>query len=295
MNFKSVLPKFGGAKPSDNKNKTEKRLYAAVLLVLSLFAAYCFVLLAASAVQRMALSAKLELANSVANRRSTVSASAVSGGGSLSKSNMFGSVLRTPQEDSASAAENFVLKGTLPRVGAWISDGGETRLILVHQEIGGWTLEDVSYGKVLLSHNGESCALYISLVGGSGQPASVSRKQQGEGKIDFSAVRRADKDKDGYMPREVLDKLLLNPYDEVGKMKMTPADGGGMKIERIASDSVLGMAGVAEGDVIKAVNGVNISNLGDLSNAINSLMSGSRFDVAVQRGGSTLNLKYDVN
>ena len=31
MNFKSVLPKFGGAKPSDNKNKTEKRLYAAVL------------------------------------------------------------------------------------------------------------------------------------------------------------------------------------------------------------------------------------------------------------------------
>lgn len=294
MTFKSVLSKFSAVKPSDNKNRTENTISRAALFAYFLLAAYCFDLLAASVVQRMDISAKYELAAAVANRRPYIASASVGGEGSISKSNLFGSVIRSPQKNSATAAENFVLKGTLPRVGAWISDGGEAKLLLVRQEIGGWTLEDVSYGRVLLSHNGESCALYISLVGGGSMPVSGSRKQSGN-RIDFSSVRKADKDKDGYMPREVLDKLLLNPYEEVGKMKMTPADGGGMKIERIASDSVLGMAGVAEGDVIKAVNGVNISNLGDLSNAINSLMSGSRFDVAVQRGNSTLNLKYDVN
>ena len=95
------------------------------------------------------------------------------------------------------------------------------------------------------------------------------------------------------MPRELVDKLLLNPYEEMAKIRMIPSENG-MKIARIAADSVLASVGVQKEDVIKAVNGVNITNLGDATNAINSMMTGNRFDVTVERGGAPVELSYEV-
>jgi S1-C subfamily serine protease len=86
----------------------------------------------------------------------------------------------------------------------------------------------------------------------------------------------------------------MNPYDEIAKMRMVPAEGGGMQLVRIDPDSVLGLVGVKKDDVIKAVNGVQITNLSDATNAVNSMMSGTRFDVRVERSGKPLELKYQV-
>ncbi len=86
----------------------------------------------------------------------------------------------------------------------------------------------------------------------------------------------------------------MDPYDEIAKMRMIPAEGGGMQLARIDPDSVLGMVGVRKDDIIKAVNGVEISNLSDATNAVNSMMSGTRFDVKVERSGKPLELKYQV-
>ena len=47
-------------------------------------------------------------------------------------------------------------------------------------------------------------------------------------------------------------------------------------------------------DVIKAVNGVQITNLSDATNAVNSMMSGTRFDVTLERSNKPLELKYQV-
>lgn len=96
------------------------------------------------------------------------------------------------------------------------------------------------------------------------------------------------------IPRELVDKLLMNPYDEIAKMRMVPAEGGGMQLARIDPDSVLGLVGVKKDDVIKAVNGVEITNLSDATNAVNSMMSGTRFDVRVERSGKPLELRYQV-
>lgn len=300
MNFK--MPQLNMAKRNfapffkiQPKDKREQKIFVLVFALFAMLVAYCFCLIVETFVVRAALSAKFLLAETVSNRTPSVSAVSADSD-SFTNNNMFASVIRSQKGNTSSSADSFVLKGTLPKIGAWISNGGETRLVLVRQEFDGWTLEDVEYGRVLLSNNGETCALNMTLTGGGISPSSsVTRKSADAEKIDFSAVRKADKDKEGYMPRSVLDKLLMNPYDEIGKMKMVPADGGGMKLERISADSVLGLAGVHEGDVVKAVNGVNISNLSDLSNAINSMMSGSRFDVSVQRGGAVMDLKYSVN
>jgi len=284
------------AKKVNSEDDTEKLLFTAMGLLFALLMAIVLCSFCATLLNHIALRASLDLARGVSTRTASASAD-VDDKDAFTQANIFGSVIRSSGDgEGSSSADSLLLRGTLPHIGAWISSGGEAKLLLLRQQIAGWTLEDVSYGKVLLSKDGESAALYMSYANGSSHTTGSGKKSSGKNeKIDFSAVRKAEKGKEGFMPREVVDKLLMNPYDEVGKMKMVPADGGGMKLERIDSSCVLGLAGVQQGDVIKAVNGVHISNLGDLTNAINSMLSGSRFDVTVQRGNENLDLKYAVN
>lgn len=288
MHFIKGTKEIFGVKPDRNKSD-----FFVIFAIFMIFFAFIICSFLTSVLNKMALNASFELADSVAIRTASATAE-ISKGDVFTEANLFSSVIRS-SDGEESSAESFVLRGTLPRIGAWISTGGDAKLVLVRQEIAGWTLEDVSYGKVLLSKDGDNSALYMSYSDGNGQGNSSHKGENKSEKLDFSAVRRAEKDKEGFMPRELLDKLLMNPYDEVGKMRMTPADSGGMKVENIESDSVLGVAGVQQGDVIKAINGVSISNLGDLTNAINSMLAGTRFDVTVQRGSADLALKYSVN
>lgn len=273
----------------------------AAAFLLSLLIALCLCWMAESALMSRSLASRLRLAEEVAKRQPSF-ANAGSGQGltELTELNPFGA--DTPQaaasndtETAAYQISSLMLAGTLPHVGAWIRDDAGTTLVLKGQEIRGFKVEDVSYGKVLLSKNGDSYPLYLVLSGGSAPLPPPAAKPGGpRPKLDLSAIQPAGDGKEGLVPRELVDKLIMNPYDEMAKMRMVPAEGGGMKLERIAPDSVLGTVGVTQGDVIKAINGVNISNMGDAANAINSMMSGSRFDVTVDRGGKPLDLKYQV-
>jgi len=200
-------------------------------------------------------------------------------------------------DSGQSPLKSFMLAGTLPNVGAWIKDEAGTHFVLKGQEIRGYSLADIQYGKVLVTKGGNNYPLYIILSGGNSAQPFLSAKNAGgvnSAGLDFSAVEPAADGKEGTVPRELVDKLIMNPYDEIGKMKMVPAEGGGMKLQRIAGDSVLGVVGVTQGDIIKAVNGVTISNLSDVTNAVNSMMSGTRFDVTVERGKKIIELKYQV-
>ncbi len=59
-------------------------------------------------------------------------------------------------------------------------------------------------------------------------------------------------------------------------------------------NSFLESVGVEKGDVIQSVNGLEIRNMGDVVNVINSLMGGSAFDVQVLRDGTPVSLKYNI-
>ena len=50
-----------------------------------------------------------------------------------------------------------------------------------------------------------------------------------------------------------------------------------------------------KGDVIKSVNGIPFTNMGDIANSINSLMNSERFDVEVTREGKPTALRYVVH
>lgn len=248
------------------------------------------------------LNADLELARMV-NGRAVSFANARTGGGSdeFAALNPFGADIPARGDAAAPAAaiSALTVEGTLPGIGAWITGPDGTHLVLKGQDVAGYKLETIKYGEVILASGKEKHSLYLYLSGGTAAPmaAAPASGTQGGGKpkLDFSQIEAASEGKEGAVPRELVDALLMNPYDELGKMRMTPApDGSGMKLERIAPDCVFARVGVAQGDVIQAINGVKISNMADATNAMNSLMAGTRFDVTVKRGDKPVELKYQV-
>lgn len=223
----------------------------------------------------------------------------------FSDSNPLGALMpdKGSSNDQSYQIKDMSLAGTLPGIGAWVRDRSSTRFILKGEEINGYKLDNVKYMEVTLLKGDQGHLLFMNISTGNltppqmasnrTQPSNAPPKKTSPKKV-HPGIEPASEGVDGVVPRELVDKLLMNPYDEIAKMRMVPAEGGGMQLARIDPDSVLGMVGVQKDDVIKAVNGVEISNLSDATNAVNSMMSGTRFDVKVERSGKPLELKYQV-
>ena len=283
-------------------NASSSRFYYPSLALLGFFAGMLLCWTADGALMRFQLSSDLETARAAGRRApSFANAKSTGGLGDFTAANPFGADMPTAAEPekAAAAIDSLSLQGTLPGVGAWITGAdGTTSLVLKGQEISGYKLETIKYGEAILSAGGKKHSIFLFLSGGSAAPmaaAPAANSGPAKPKLDFSGVVAASDGKEGAVPRELVDSLLMNPYDELNKMRMTPApDGSGMKLDRIAPDSVFARVGVAQGDVIQAINGVNISNMADAANAVNSLMAGTRFDVKVKRGDKPLELKYQV-
>lgn len=315
--FQAFIPRGNPAAPPAGPASSAARSVLAALFVCGIFAGYCLCSSLESAMMSAALEADAETARAVSRRGPSFANAGRSGGaGGFTEENPFGADVRAAKDTEKSSAakaapetlKSMTLRGTLPGVGAWIEVSGNTRLVLKGQSVEGFTLSEIEYSRALLSGGAEEHALYLILSGG-GRPAAADRRQPRRADtrrrtqqrtpekpaLDFSGLEPASEGREGAVPRELVDALLMNPYDELAKVRMVPTpDMSGMKLERLASDSVLARVGVAQGDVISAINGVSITNVADASNALNSLMAGTRFDVTVLRGGKPVELRYQV-
>lgn len=297
------------------------RVLTLAALAAGLFAGYIACAFIESALMSAALGADTAAARAVGRRApSFANAGRTGGAESFAEANPFKADVRVVSEDEKGGAakptpealKSFALRGTLPGIGAWIETGGQTRLVLTGQKIEGFTLSEVKYSEATLSDGTSGHPIYLLLSGGGSTDGSRlnSRRRTRRGnppqrrtetrapekqELDFSGLEPASEGQEGAVPRELVDALLMNPYDELAKVRMIPTpDASGMKLESLAPDSVLARVGVAQGDVISAINGVNITNVADASNALNSLIAGSRFDVTVLRGGKPVELRYQV-
>lgn len=306
---------------SRNEASVHARAALAALFAGGIFAGCCLCSAFESAMMSAALDADLASARAVSRRAPSFANAGRTGGiDEFTKENPFGADVRVVKKTEKSGAEkatpeklkSMTLRGTLPGVAAWIEISGNTRLVLKGQSVEGFTLSEIEYNEALLSDGAAEHSIYLLLSGGE-RPAGSDKRERRSAKragtprrqterrapakpeLDFSGLEPASEGQEGAVPRELVDALLMNPYDELAKVRMVPTpDMSGMKLESLASDSVLARVGVAQGDVISAINGVSITNVGDASNALNSLMAGSRFDVTVQRGGKPVELRYQV-
>jgi type II secretory pathway component PulC len=217
---------------------------------------------------------------------------------------------KEPVAVSASPAgniKNFKLVGTLPSVGAWVESGSRAGLVLKGGELDGYRLEKIEPEYVVFEREGEKFPIYlVYLAPGDKRNAStparaasaapsppVTQAQPAAPTGTGGVVQATANGGDGTITRELLNELLMNPLDEVRKMRLVPSDNG-MMIMGMKSDSLFNKLGMKPNDVITSVNGIGIDDVGNVSNVISSMLSGARFDFQIERDGSPVKLGYAV-
>ena len=191
-----------------------------------------------------------------------------------------------------------VLRGTLPRAGAWLEDKGQLKLVLLDTSFDVYTLKWVTYREAVFV-KGEERVVKELIYGEPSRPSAASVPVPSAFASDVpvgSVVAARPGEQEGQVPSGLVNDLVQNPFDELKKIRLRPKDGeAGLEIQWIQDDSILRQLGVQKGDVIKSVNGIPFTNMGDIANSINSLMNSERFDVEVTREGKPTALRYVVH
>ena len=204
--------------------------------------------------------------------------------------------------------DEVILRGTLPGVGAWFEIKNNLKLILVGRNIDSYRLQSVSYAKAVF-RKGEEPPVSKYIVYGPVEaskpdapkpsapapapaaqtPAPVSPNNMG------TIIAAVPGTTEGQIPGEMVSNMVQNPFDELKRIRIRPNEkAGSLEVQWIQNDSLLKRLGVQRGDVIRSVNGIPFTNMGDIANSLNSLMSSERFDVEVTRGGKPTALRYVV-
>lgn len=223
--------------------------------------------------------------------------------------------LSVPEKEEVSVVDEtpgvsaFDIKGahlvaTFPGIALGLKENDRLLVLLEGQEYQGYRVISIETDGVVFQKDGEDFMLPL-LYSGSGtangsSSGNTGSVRSGSGEIEASRaeVLPPSDSEPGAISQELVNQLLLNPFDEMKKIRLRAKFDGddalGIQVQWIAKDSVLGELGVEKGDVIRSINGIPMRNMGDISNAINSLMGGSRFDVEVLRDGESRELTYVV-
>ena len=211
-------------------------------------------------------------------------------------------VVKVEKKDSfATAALTF----TLPGIGVWMQDktNNELAYISVGDSFDEYKLSEVLYDRATFQdeeNNDITKYLYLldlNLIGHV-PPIPVPMPVVQQAVIQDSQIIRSENGEEGVIARELIDKLIMDPFDEMKRVRIRPKSVGndpiGLEAQWIQNDSLLTKLGVQKGDVLQSINGIPIKNMGDITNAISSLMNSNRFDVEMLRGDSSVNLLYAV-
>lgn len=198
--------------------------------------------------------------------------------------------------EGPSSLSSFHLVGTLPGVAAWIKVGDTTQLVLLGKELQSYKLSSVDAGEILLTRNGENTPLYLIFSTESVKPSPPPSSPPVDSTSSTGQIKVANPNaEEGQVSRELINKLMNDPYKELANIRMVPnPDGTGMNIMRISDSSIFAQMGLKEGDVLKGFNNVNINNAQNMSNAVSSMLTSDRMDITIMRDGVETQLKYAV-
>ena len=213
--------------------------------------------------------------------------------------------------------DEVIVRATFPGVGAYLVNKGKQKIYMIGKEIEGYRVASVTYREVVFVRGRERVSKRMIFGPETPKPKKeeekktaaapppkpepkpepkpvVAEKPKDDNKMGNIVAAQPGK-QDGEVPVEMVSQLVQNPFDELKRIRIRPNEkAGGLEVQWIQSESILKRLGVQKGDIIKSVNGIPFSNMGDIANSINSLMNSERFDVEVTRGGKSTALRYVV-
>jgi len=198
------------------------------------------------------------------------------------------------------------LLGTFPPLGALFAVNGSSRAVLAGQKIGGETLKKVEGTRAVLEGPGGTRVLEVSYAGVGGNspafvpPPSFPSEREPRGAFDPKrGIRGPSNGQEGTIERDLINKLLMDPYQELNRVRFRPKIGEdgtarGIEVQWLQKDSLLSAVGIRSGDVIHSLNDIPIRTTSDIVNAINSLLNSDRFVVSFFRDGTDSQVAYSV-
>lgn len=225
----------------------------------------------------------------------------------FSRRNLFG--LEEQPTGSGPGTSSFAdvkLLGTLPPVAALFRVNGTSRTVLVGQKLGGETLKRVEGTRVFLVDGSRNRTLELLYAGAGGvtpapaSPVPPASRREPPARPDFrSGITAASGSQEGTIERETINKLLMDPYQELNRVRLRPKmgeDGSpqGIEAQWLHKESLLLAMGLQSGDVIHSLNDIPIRTTSDIVNAMNSLLNSDRFVVAFFRDGADSQVAYSV-
>ena len=191
------------------------------------------------------------------------------------------------------ALADATLMGTSPGIMAWLEDQGAMRLVMVRDNFGVYTLEEVTHLNATFARGDDRVVKWLSF--NSNRPAPASPRQP---IVDEPSIRRVIPTgigAPGVIDRRIVNQMLEDPFNELGLIRLRPPqDGHGLRVEWLDNRSIFAQLGVQEGDMIQGINGITFRNAADLSNAVHSLMGSDHFAVELVRNGESTLLHYEV-
>ncbi len=192
---------------------------------------------------------------------------------------------------------------------ALLSDAtGERRMVREGDVFGDWVVAGVEKGGALLRRGDEERLLGVQKRVAAGQVEAPSVKVTPVGRpgargptVDFSAyvtpssevtreVRRSLYGLimgGGRLYEEVAQSALLKPHS-------TGGEADGVEVSRIQEGSLASHLGFKSGDVIVGVSGKRISTIEEALRLIPLIMTQSRVDVTLRRGGKDITYYFDL-
>ena len=208
-----------------------------------------------------------------------------------------------PKEEPDTFLDDIILRGTLPGVGAFIEMKNSLKTLLVGRELEKYKLISVTAREAVFRKGNDKPVKKYIVYGPvaeakkpepAKQTAPAPKPAPAQPQTGNIVAAVPDK-QEGQISSEMVNQLVQNPFDELKRIRMRPNEkAGGLEVQWIQNDSLLKRLGVQRGDVIRSVNGIPFTNMGDIANSINSLMNSERFDVEVTRGGNNTALRYVV-
>lgn len=198
------------------------------------------------------------------------------------------------------------LVGTFPPMGALFRVNGSSQAVLVGQKLGTETLKRVEGTRAILSDGSRTRSLDVLYAGvGGASPATVpsspapERREPREAPGPRRGITNPAGGQEGTIERELINKLLMDPYQELNRVRLRPKlaeDGSAQGIEAqwLHRDSLLSAMGIKSGDVIHSLNNIPIRTTSDIVNAMNSLLNSDRFVVDFLRDGAESQVAYSV-
>ena len=192
---------------------------------------------------------------------------------------------------------------------AFDSGKGATVMRRRGAEINGKTVEHIGWDRVWLTSGSSRCQLQMgSKTAAAPSPtpsepsaaAPTTSKARGRGALPQEIAQRIQRvgETEFNVDRSAVDMIIEQQATLMRSARITPEkrDGQviGFKLARVQGGSLLDTLGLKNGDVLKSINGFEMSDPQKALEAYARLRAADRLSVAVERGGKPMNLDINI-